>query len=107
VTGSSPETRHQVNTTSDARNSKGNCRGTVELRRTSFAQKLTRKRTERLRRPENFRVASGTLYYVVVDGGEEEKERAAIDGERIRFSHKLLTSDGNKLYYLDFRNEVV
>ena len=53
---------------------------------------------------KNFRVASGTLYYVVVDRHEEE-ERAAIDGERVRFSQNAHLPDGNKLYYLDFRNE--
>lgn len=53
---------------------------------------------------KNFRVASGTLYYVIVDGQEEE-ERAAIDGERVRFSQNAHLPGGNKLYYLDFRNE--
>lgn len=53
---------------------------------------------------KNFRVASGTLYYVVVDRHDEE-ERAAIDGERVRFSQNAHLPDGNKLYYLDFRNE--
>ncbi|AXR79628.1 hypothetical protein [Natrarchaeobaculum sulfurireducens] len=53
---------------------------------------------------KNFRVASGTLYYVVVDRTDGE-ERAAIDGERVRFSQNAHLPDGNKLYYLDFRNE--
>jgi len=53
---------------------------------------------------KNFRVASGTLYYVVVDRPDDEG-RAAIDGERVRFSQNAHLPDGNKLYYLDFRNE--
>ncbi len=53
---------------------------------------------------KNFRVASGTLYYVVVDGHDQE-ERAAIDGERVQFSQNAHLPNGNKLYYLDFRNE--
>jgi len=52
----------------------------------------------------NFRVASGMLYYVVVDGPQDD-ERAAIDGEQVRFSQNAHLPDGNKLYYLDFRNE--
>ena len=84
---------------------KSTVRGTVELRPYLV-------RTES--RPEdssneyadqkNFRVASGTLYYVVVDGPQDE-ERAAIDGEQVRFSQNAHLPDGNKLYYLDFRNE--
>ncbi|WP_075936868.1 hypothetical protein [Halosegnis longus] len=53
---------------------------------------------------KNFRVASGKLYYVIVDRYEEE-EQAAIDGERVQFSQNDHLPDGNKLYYLDFRNE--
>ncbi|WP_216086542.1 hypothetical protein [Halovivax ruber] len=53
---------------------------------------------------KNFRVASGTLYYLVIDGPDDEG-RAAIDGERVRFSQNAHLPDGNKLYYLDFRNE--
>jgi hypothetical protein len=53
---------------------------------------------------KNFRVASGRLYYVVVDGPKDD-ERAAIDGEQVRFSQNAHLPDGNKLYYLDFRNE--
>lgn len=85
--------------------SKHTVRGTVELR-----PYLVRTEARSGKGPngyadqKNFRVASGTLYYVVVDRHEEE-ERAAIDGERVRFSQNTHLPDGNKLYYLDFRNE--
>jgi hypothetical protein len=80
-------------------------RGTVELRPYLVRTEAhPRKEPNDYADQKNFRVASGTLYYVVVDGGEEE-ERAAIDGERIRFSQTAHLPDGNKLYYLDFRNE--
>lgn len=84
---------------------KNTVRGTIELR-----PYLVRTASRPGEEPndyadqKNFRVASGTLYYVVVDGHEEE-ERAAIDGERVRFSQNAHLPDGNKLYYLDFRNE--
>ncbi|MDS0474350.1 hypothetical protein [Natrinema sp. 1APR25-10V2] len=84
---------------------KNTVRGTVELR-----PYLVRTEAHPGEEPndyadqKNFRVASGTLYYVVVDRHEEE-ERAAIDGERVRFSQNAHLPDGNKLYYLDFRNE--
>nr|WP_254282473.1 hypothetical protein [Haloarcula salina] len=80
-------------------------RGTVELR-----PYLVRTETRSGEEPndyadqKNFRVASGTLYYVEVDRYEGE-ERAAINGERVRFSQNAHLPDGNKLYYLDFRNE--
>jgi hypothetical protein len=84
---------------------KNTVRGTVELR-----PYLVRTEAHPGEEPndyadqKNFRVASGTLYYVVVDRHDDE-ERAAIDGERVRFSQNAHLPDGNKLYYLDFRNE--
>ena len=84
---------------------KSTVRGTVELR-----PYLVRTEPHSGEEPndyadqKNFRVASGTLYYVVVDRADGE-ERAAIDGERVRFSQNDHLPDGNKLYYLDFRNE--
>ncbi|KTG13060.1 hypothetical protein, partial [Haloferax profundi] len=84
---------------------KDTVRGTVELR-----PYLVRTESHPGEEPSNyadqnnFRVASGTLYYVVVDGHEQE-ERAAIDGERVQFSQNAHLPDGSKLYYLDFRNE--
>lgn len=84
---------------------KNTVRGTVELR-----PYLVRTESRPGEDPndyadqKNFRVASGTLYYIVVDRPDGE-ERAAIDGERVRFSQNAHLPDGNKLYYLDFRNE--
>ena len=84
---------------------KSTVRGTVELR-----PYLVRTEPHSGEEPndyadqKNFRVASGTLYYVVVDRADGE-EGAAIDGERVRFSQNAHLPDGNKLYYLDFRNE--
>lgn len=84
---------------------KNTVRGTVELR-PYLARTESRPRGEEsdYAAEKNFRVASGTQYYVVVDGNEEE-EQAAIDGERVRFSQNAHLPSGNKLYYLDFRNE--
>ncbi|MCU4802398.1 hypothetical protein OB920_18640 [Halobacteria archaeon HArc-gm2] len=84
---------------------KSTVRGTVELR-----PYLVRTESRQEEEPndyadqQNFRVASGPLYYVVVDRPDGE-EHAAIDGERVRFSRNAHLPDGNKLYYLDFRNE--
>ena len=84
---------------------KNTVRGTVELR-----PYLVRTEAHQIKDPndyadqKNFRVASGTLYYVVVDR-HGEQERAAIDGEQVRFSQNAHLPDGDKLYYLDFRNE--
>jgi hypothetical protein len=78
-------------------------RGTIELRpylvrtqdRTTNAQYAGKK---------NFRLASGTIYSVVVDLPPGEKP-PAIDGEEISFSRAVHLPEGDKLYYLDFRNE--
>ncbi|NIC00245.1 hypothetical protein [Halobacterium sp. R2-5] len=84
---------------------KNTVRGTVELR-----PYLVRTESHPGGQPsdyadqKNFRLASGTLYYVVVDRPDDE-ERAAIDGEQVRFSQNDHLPGGNKLYYLDFRNE--
>ena len=84
---------------------KSTVRGTVELR-----PYLVRTESHPEKEPSdyadqrNFRVASGTLYYIVVDRTDDQ-ERAAIDGERVRFSQNVHLPNGNKLYYLDFRNE--
>ena len=50
------------------------------------------------------KVASGTRYEVVVDHLDDD-EPAAIDGEEVSFSQSHHLPDGDKLYYLDFRNE--
>lgn len=84
---------------------KNTVRGTIELR-----PYLVRTESRPGEEPsdyadqKNFRLASGTLYYVVVDRPDNE-ERAAINGERVRFSQNDHLPGGNKLYYLDFRNE--
>jgi hypothetical protein len=84
---------------------KNTIRGTVELR-----PYLVRTEDHPGEEPndyadqKNFHVASGTLYYVVVDRPEPEG-RAAIDGERVRFSRNDHLPDGNNIYYLDFRYE--
>ncbi|EJN57558.1 hypothetical protein [Halogranum rubrum] len=84
---------------------KNTVRGTVELRPYLVrTESYSREEPTDYADQKNFRVASGTLYYVVVDRHEEE-EHAAIDGERVRFSQNAHLPDGNKLYYLDFRNE--
>lgn len=52
----------------------------------------------------NFRVASGANYSVVVDRPPGEGS-SAIDGEEASFSREDHLPEGDKLYYLDFRNE--
>ena len=52
----------------------------------------------------NVRVASGQIYTAVVDPVEEDA-RAQIDGEEISFAQSPHLPDGDKLYYLDLRNE--
>ena len=84
---------------------KNTVRGTVELRPYLIRTEVhSGKESSDYAAQRNFRVASGTLYYVVVDGHDEE-EQAAIDGERVRFSQNAHLPGGNKLYYLDFRSE--
>jgi hypothetical protein len=53
---------------------------------------------------KNVRVASGKRYDVVVDRPGDE-EPPAIDGETVSFAQTAHLPDGEKLYYLDFRNE--
>jgi hypothetical protein len=52
----------------------------------------------------NVRVASGQIYTAVIDPVEEDG-RAQIDGEEVSFSQSTHLPDGDKLYYLDLRNE--
>lgn len=52
----------------------------------------------------NVRLASGQIFTAVIDGGRKE-EVAQIDGEETSFSQTSHLPDGDKLYYLDFRNE--
>lgn len=78
-------------------------RGTVELRpylvRTQDGSSDTRYADKK-----NFRLASGTTYSVVIDLPPGEKQ-PAIDGEEASFSNTAHLPEGEKLYYLDFRNE--
>jgi len=83
---------------------KNTVRGTVELRPYLVRTESYSGGQGQYASQKNFRIASGTLYYVVVDRPEGE-EHADIDGERVRFSENAHLPDGNKLYYLDFRNE--
>ena len=84
---------------------KNTVRGTVELRPYLVrTQSRTTEEPNGYADQKNFQVASGTLYYVVIDRPDDE-EPAAIDGEQVRFSQNAHLPDGNKLYYLDFRNE--
>jgi hypothetical protein len=52
----------------------------------------------------NLRVASGKIYTAVVDP-DERPEEAWVDGQEVSFSDASHLPDGDKLYYLDFRNE--
>ncbi len=53
---------------------------------------------------KNVRVAGGHSYRVIIDG-EESEEPAHIDGEKVSFSDVSHLPAGEKLYYLDFRNQ--
>ena len=78
-------------------------RGTVELR--PYLVRTEDGPTEgRYAGKKNFRLASGRIYTVVVDLPPGE-EPAAIDGEEASFSQTPHLPEGDKLYYLDFRNE--
>lgn len=82
---------------------KDNIRGTVELR-PYLVRTEERDGRGRYAARKNFRVASGKIYYVIVDRPQDE-EPPAIDGEQVSFSQASHLPDGDKLYYLDFRNE--
>ena len=53
---------------------------------------------------EHLRVASGKTFTALVDHDDDEGE-AWIDGEEVSFSQTPHLPDGEKIYYLDFRNE--
>ncbi len=82
---------------------KDNVRGTVEFR-PYLVRTEDREGCGTYAENENLRVASGEIYTVVVDGRGDD-EPAAIDGEQVNFSQVSHLPGGNKLYYLDFRNE--
>lgn len=80
-----------------------NLRGKVELRPYLIRQAPGDEDSEYASKP-NVRVADGDIYTVLVDAWERD-ERAFIDGEEASFSESPNLPDGEKLYYLDFRNE--
>ncbi len=53
---------------------------------------------------KNVRVAGGHSYRVIIDSKESE-EPSHIDGEEVSFSEVAHLPAGEKIYYLDFRNE--
>ena len=78
-------------------------RGTVELR--PYLVRTRDTRTDgRYAGKKNFRLASGKIYSIVVDLPPGEQP-PAIDGEEVSFSQTSYLPEGDKLYYLDFRNE--
>jgi len=82
---------------------KEDVRGTVELR-PYLVRTEDREGHGEYAPKKNFRVASGKIYNVIVDRALDE-EPPAIDGEQVNFSQVSHLPDGDKLYYLDFRNE--
>lgn len=82
---------------------KSSFRGTVELR-PYLVRTKTRETAEGYASKKNFRVASGEIYRAIIDRPEDE-EPPAIDGEPVNFSQVSHLPGGEKLYYLDFRNE--
>lgn len=82
---------------------KDDLRGTVELR-PYLIRSADCDGDGRFASEKNFRVASGDRYELVIDRWGDD-EPAAIDGENVSFSQTPHLPDGEKLYYLDFRNE--
>jgi len=80
-----------------------NLRGKVELRPYLVRRDPGAEESEYASNP-NVRVADGEIYTILVDAWERD-ERAFIDGEQASFSESAHLPDGEKLYYLDFRNE--
>lgn len=78
-------------------------RGKVELRPYLVRAKRGGEIEEYATKP-NVRLADGKIYTVLIDNSERE-EQAFIDGEEISFSQSDHLPNGEKLYYLDFRNE--
>lgn len=82
---------------------KDDVRGTVELR-PYLVRDDDRTGGGKYASGNNFRVSSGQRYEIVVDRPSDD-ESPAIDGENVSFSQTAHLPDGEKLYYLDFRNE--
>ena len=80
-----------------------NLRGKVELKPYLVRTAPGKNNSEHASKP-NVRVADGEIYTILVDGWERD-EQAFIDGEEMSFSESAHLPNGEKLYYLDFRNE--
>lgn len=78
-------------------------RGVVKLRPYLVRTELGDDDSDYAAKP-NVRLADGPIFTVLLDNGERE-ERAFINGEEASFSQTAHLPDGDKLYYLDFRNE--
>lgn len=78
-------------------------RGSVELRPYLVRTERGNVNGDYATKP-NVRLADGRIYTVLLDVSEREEE-AFIDGEEVSFSQSAHLPDGDKLYYLDFRNE--
>lgn len=86
----------------------------IELPKSSFRREVelrpylvrtdTREDIDSFASKKNFRVASGQIFRAVIDRAGDE-EPPAIDGEPVNFSQVSHLPGGEKLYYLDFRNE--
>lgn len=78
-------------------------RGNVELR-PYLVRTQNRTETEQFASSRNTKLASGDRYEVVVDRLDND-EPPEIDGEEASFTQNAHLPNGDKLYYLDFRNE--
>lgn len=78
-------------------------RGTVEIR-PYLVRTSPREAREQYANRANVRVADGSVHTVLLENDERE-EHTFIDGEEISFSQSSYLPDGEKLYYLDFRDE--
>ncbi|WP_232342819.1 hypothetical protein [Halosimplex litoreum] len=82
---------------------KDDIRGTVELC-PYLVRTEDRSGEKKYAAKSNLRLASCRDYRIIVDRPKGE-EPPAIDGEEASFSRTAYLPDGDKLYYLDFRNE--
>lgn len=80
-----------------------NFRGRVELR-PYLIRTADREANDRYASSRNAKVASGQRYEIVVDHWDDD-DPPMIDGEEASFSQADHLPGGDKLYYLDFRNE--
>lgn len=80
-----------------------NLRGKVEIRPYLTRTERGADKSDYATKP-NVRLADGKIYTILLDSSERE-EQAFIDGEEVSFSQSPHLPGGEKLYYLDFRNE--